>query len=68
MTCCEQLEALQRVAELVGAMIVEVPKAKYEHAQAYISRRKLARIEQALVDAGYNMTEVRERYRKLKNI
>ena len=65
MTCCEQLTKLHRVAELLGALLVELPKGKYPGTQAYVSRYRLKEIEDALCAAGYDMPAVRERYKQL---
>lgn len=65
LTCCQQLAALQRVAEIAGALVLEVPRGP-EWQQTYVQRKRIREIEEALTAAGYDMTAVRERYKQLK--
>jgi hypothetical protein len=66
MTCCQQLAALQGVAELVGALLIEVPRCVFPATTTRVSRKRLAELEDAMIEAGYDMPAVRKRYKEIK--
>lgn len=66
MTASQQLAALQRLAEIVGALVLEIKPGKYGDAtQAYVSRFRIRELEEALITAGYDMPTVRKRYKAI---
>lgn len=66
MTCCEQLAALHRLAEIVGAMVLEVPKPKFPgQPSTYVLHHRIRELEDGLIAAGYDMPGIRERYKTM---